>query len=262
MMNSDDVLRRLTAAGSENPRLETRLLLAAFGGDSVGLDAAIDRLLAGTPLSRILGTQEFYGLEFALSADTLDPRQDTEILVDIALSRFTGNPPIRMLDMGTGTGCIIISILHELGVGTGIATDLSAGALETARRNAARHGLGDRINFVQTSWADGIDGTFDLIVSNPPYIRSAVIPNLAKNVQNYDPILALDGGVDGLDAYKSIVTVIKNKLAPGGTALLEIGFDQGDDVMRLVANTGATRNRLHLDLAGNPRVVEISYGDN
>ncbi len=267
----------LKAAGVDDPGLEARMLcrdvLGAGDGDILTgadisataeqqetLNAIIARRARGEPLSRILGWREFWGLRFQLSPDTLDPRPDTEILVQTALTRFTGNPPKRILDIGTGTGCILISLLHEWPDATGVGTDLSAGALETARENARLNGIGNRARFVETRWTAGVEGPFDLIVSNPPYIAGGVIPNLDGNVRNHDPILALDGGADGLDAYRAILTEIKPLLSPGGIALFEVGFDQGDSVPRLVEDSGATPVAVIPDSGGNPRVVECRMG--
>jgi release factor glutamine methyltransferase len=150
--------------------------------------------------------------------------------------------------------------LQEWPKAIAVATDISAGAIETAKRNAEVNGVADRITFIKTSWAAGIEGPFDLILSNPPYIPSGIIPNLATEVKNHDPILALDGGPDGLIAYKAIFTEIKRLLAPGGYALLEIGYDQAESVPRLVAEYGATLSRLVPDLSGIPRVVECHMG--
>ncbi|MGZ9096861.1 MAG: peptide chain release factor N(5)-glutamine methyltransferase [Micavibrio sp.] len=272
-----DLIQRLKKGGVNNPALEARILLknvtelseaSLITGDIPLLDTLqkdllddyVARRLAGEPVSRILGVREFWGLEFALSPDTLDPRPDTEILVETALKRFAGRPPERILDIGTGTGCILISLLHEWPETTGVATDLSAGALDTARRNAEKHGVADRATFVRTSWAAGVEGPFDLILSNPPYIRSDVIPNLDINVKNHDPILALDGGADGLEAYRAILTETKRLISPGGIALFEIGFDQGEAVSRLVEDAGATPGPVIPDWGGNPRVVEGAWG--
>jgi release factor glutamine methyltransferase len=272
-----DIRNRLKAAGVDDPGLESRVLLrdvlgasdgAILAGDEIpatpaqgaALEAMLVRREAGEPLSRVLGFREFWGLNFKLSPDTLDPRPDTETLIETALNRFEGHPPKRILDIGTGTGCILISLLHEWPGATGVATDLSAGALETARENAQINHVADRATFVQTSWAGGIEGLFDLIVSNPPYIVRDVVPNLDVNVRNYDPILALDGGNDGLDAYRSILTEMKTLLSPDGIALFEIGFDQGESVPRLVEESGATPVAVIPDSGGNPRVVECRVG--
>ena len=259
LTEESNLANRLRAAGVENAAFESRIFLKHAGDD---LETMIERRLSGEPLNRVLGYAEFYGLDFELSPDTLDPRQDTELLVDLALERFTGNDRgLRVLDLGTGTGCIIISVLKTLSKATGVATDLSAGALEIATKNARKHGADDRITFVQSDWCQKVGGTFDLILSNPPYIDRGIIPNLAKNVRNYDPILALDGGDDGMDAHKIILTETKKMLNPGGVILLEIGYDQAEKIARLVENIGATLTRIVPDYAGNPRVAEISHGD-
>ncbi|WP_041803040.1 peptide chain release factor N(5)-glutamine methyltransferase [Micavibrio aeruginosavorus] len=270
---------RFRAAGIENPGLEARILVKAALGvadadlitgsaqtypqaDLDRLEGMVARRLAGEPPSRILGSREFWGRDFVLSPDTLDPRADTETLIEVALECFKGRAaPQRILDIGTGTGCIIITLLAEWPGATGVATDLAAGAVEMARLNAHNNGVADRIQVVQTRWADGIDEKFDLIVSNPPYIPSKDIESLDENVRRFDPILALDGGNDGLDAYRAILEQGKSRLKPGGVMLWEIGINQVNDITRLVEIIGATRGRVWADLGGIPRVVEISYGD-
>lgn len=274
-----DIQTRFRAAGVENPGLEARILVKAALGvsdadlitgsaqtypqaDLDRLEAMVARRLAGEPPSRILGSREFWGRDFVLSPDTLDPRADTETLIEAALECFKGRePPKRILDIGTGTGCIIITLLAEWPGAAGVATDLAIGAVDTARLNAANNGVADRIQVVHTRWADGIDDRFDLIVSNPPYIPSKDIESLDENVRRFDPILALDGGNDGLDAYRMILEQGKSRLKPGGVMLWEIGINQLKDITRLVENIGATRGRVWADLGGIPRVVEISYGD-
>ncbi|WP_435641922.1 peptide chain release factor N(5)-glutamine methyltransferase [Micavibrio aeruginosavorus] len=278
-----DIQTRFRAAGVENPGLEARILVkAALGVSDADLitgsaqtypQADLDRLegmvarrLAGEPPSRILGSREFWGRDFVLSPDTLDPRADTETLIEAALECFKGRePPKRILDIGTGTGCIAITLLAEWPGATGVATDLSAGAVDTARLNARNNGVDSRIQVVQTRWVDGIDvesgAGFDLIVSNPPYIPSNDIESLDENVRRFDPILALDGGDDGLNAYRDIITETKRLFNPGGIMLWEIGINQLKDIARLVENAGATRGRTWADLGGIPRVVEISHGD-
>lgn len=269
-----DVRQKLAAGEIDLPDLEARWIIGhvldvsdadiiaggPYNGNISEIGRMVERRLAGEPLSRIFGVREFMGLEFGLSPETLDPRPDTETLVNAVLERFTGNPPGRVLDIGTGTGCILISLLNVWPEARGVATDLSEGALQIARKNAERHGVADRIQFVCTNWAEGIEGPFDVLVSNPPYIDSGIIPNLATEVRNHDPILALDGGPEGLDAYKSIVTEMKKLLVPGGRAFFEIGYDQAEKVSRLVEDSGATPERIIPDLGGNPRVVECRVG--
>lgn len=219
------------------------------------------RINAQKPLSRIYGMRGFWGLDFEVSEHTLDPRPDTEIIIERALELYKENPPQMILDLGTGTGCILISLLHEFRNARGIAVDRSFAALKTAQQNAKRHGCEDRISFICGSWADALTGKFDLIVSNPPYIVSGIIPHLDPEVKNHDPILALDGGFDGLDAYKIIFSSLKNILFSHGKALFEIGYDQGESVLRLAEESGLCGDAMLRDLAGQPRLVEISCGD-
>ncbi|MBI1300364.1 MAG: peptide chain release factor N(5)-glutamine methyltransferase [Alphaproteobacteria bacterium] len=214
------------------------------------------------PLSRIYGEREFWGLPFYVTNHTLDPRQDTETLIEVALKKFPNkNQPIQILDIGTGTGCIVISLLKEFPKANALATDISYNAIQCAQKNTKRHNVDPRINFICGSWIDFINKKFDLIVSNPPYISNQIITTLEPEVQNHDPILALDGGKDGLNPYKKLFPKIKSHLNQAGTALFEIGHDQEQDVMRLAEEAGFSQRCVHVDISTNPRVVEISCGD-
>jgi len=223
----------------------------------------IQRRLLGEPVSKILGKREFWGLEFKVTADTLDPRPETELLVESVLQYARPDQIISILDLGTGTGCILISILHELPAAFGSAVDISPEALEIARHNASKHQVDDRIQFYEGSWFNPVPpkSLFDFIVTNPPYIPNPDIESLNSEVKNHDPILALRGGDDGLNAYRSILSKIKNHLKPDGKAFFEIGFGQAEDITRLVDDSNATLSRVIPDLAGIPRVVEIVSGD-
>lgn len=269
---------RLHEAGIENSDLEARIILQKRAGiawaDIIAgrlpvltaaqedlVDGDVKRRIAGEPLSRIYGERQFWGLDFTLGPATLDPRPDTEILVEKALGAFKTRPPRRILDLGTGSGCIPIALLCEWPESYAVAIDKSAEALDVARLNARRHGVEGRIAFICGDWTQSVQGKFDLIVSNPPYIANPVIPNLAKEVRNHDPILALDGGQDGLDAYKKIFPALFSVLETGGKSFFEIGFDQKENVMRLAEESGLSVIGVHVDYAGLARVVEISCGD-
>lgn len=222
----------------------------------------LEERLNRKPLSRIYGEREFWGLPFYVTEHTLDPRQDTETIIEIALKRFPNKTePLHILDIGTGTGCIVTSLLSEFPNAQGIATDISYDAIECAQKNAMRHNIDPRVNFICGSWTDFLNKKFDLIVSNPPYISNQIIPTLEPEVQNHDPILALDGGDDGLKPYKKLFPKIKNHLNECGIALFEIGHDQEHDVMRLAEEAGLSQRCVHVDISTNPRVVEISCGD-
>lgn len=275
--------RALEEAGVETPALDARLL-ARQGGNFSDADlitkAALPlsdevventqkllfRRLEGEPVSRIAGEREFWSLSFKVTPDTLDPRADTETLVAAALKRAKEiqKKPLRILDLGTGTGCILISLLTELPDATGVAVDINPGALNVSRENAMRHGVDSRIDFRSGSWFAPIEDaeSFDLIVSNPPYIPESVIESLAKEVRNHDPIQALAAGADGLDDYKNLIPEIKKHLACGGFALLEIGQGQEIDLARLVEDSNMTRGESYVDLGGILRVVEIVHGEN
>lgn len=225
---------------------------------------AAKRRMAGEPLSRIIGKREFWGLEFALSGATLDPRPDTETLVEAVLKSLKGREkdPLNILDMGTGTGCILIALLSELPNARGYALDLSFEALKTATQNAATHKMRDRFYAVQGSWMEAFQpGYFDLIVSNPPYIEESDIENLSCEVKNHDPVLALSGGKTGLDCYEKIIFNLKTHLNSHNRAFLEIGIGQVESLQRLVDDSNLCLCDSVADIAGIPRVVEICRGD-
>lgn len=265
--------QKLKAADIELPDLEARILLREFAGvsdadiltdnmpifDQTKLNQAIERRVAGEPMGRILGYREFWGRKFYLSSATLEPRPDTETLIEAVLG--SGLKPKRILDLGTGTGCILLTLLHEIPSATGIGVDLSAEACETAQKNAEAQDISGRAEFVNGNWTDSIDEKFDLIVSNPPYIPSETILNLEKNVRDFDPMLALDGGKDGLDPYRNLLGTLKNSLAAGGYIFFEIGISQVPDIKRLVDANGATLHDVYVDLGGVERVLKISFGD-
>jgi len=277
--------QRFRQAGIENPALDARILLKSVLGltdaDFIGGNADIDttpevedkieelviRRLAGEPLSKILGIREFWGLPFKVTKDVLDPRADTETIMEQAIRLFKDKPaPRRILDLGTGSGCLLISLLHQFPDATGIGVDISAAALAVAQENAHINNVADRARFLEGRWFEALaaesDAKFDLIVSNPPYIPSADIPNLEVNVRNHDPILALDGGNDGLDPYKIIFSQIKEHLYRHSFALFEFGIFQGPDIARLAGNAGLSVHGLHPDIAGILRVIEITSGEN
>ena len=225
------------------------------------LDSAFEKLLAGTPLSRITQRQEFFGLSFGLNSDTLDPRQDTEIIPDIIQKRFGGKFTGPFIDLGTGSGCLAISVLYTNPDSLCLAVDLSWEACRQAYENAQYHKCEGRFLAICGDWAESIKGKVPLILSNPPYIPSTDIESLDENVREFDPILALDGGKDGFDAIKKILNTLKTILLPHGFALIEIGYNQLNDMQRLIEKYGLDLSDVHLDSAGIPRVVEISYGD-
>lgn len=268
---------RLKSAGIDSAELDARMLAgAALGLDLTGLITATKRMLthdeairfenfmqrrlAGEPVARILGVKEFWGLTLQLSPATLVPRPDTETVVELALEierdDRRANLPLRIADIGTGSGAILLALLSEWPDATGVGTDISPEALRTARRNASHLGFGPRAAFVACSYAAALSGTFDLIVSNPPYIRSAEIAGLGHEVRDYDPPTALDGGTDGLDAYRELIPQAARLLAPGGVLIVEAGCGQSGPISELMAASGLTSERLpKADLAGIPRAV-------
>jgi release factor glutamine methyltransferase len=272
------VQRALTAAGVEDGGRDARLLVAAAAGvdtaaiiarperrlaadEQARLEAMVARRCAREPVSRILGEREFYGRCFALSPATLDPRPDSETLIEAALGIAARESwrerPIRILDIGTGTGCLLLTLLAELPLATGLGTDISDAALKTAALNAASLGVAQRVHFARAEALDGIDGPFDLVVSNPPYIPSGDIAGLSAEVREYDPHAALDGGPDGLDIYRRIVAGLGRVLS--GWAIFEVGAGQAEAVALLLqqafVKTRQAEVSRHSDLGGHTRCV-------
>lgn len=269
----------LREAGIATPELDARLLLCHAAGLSheayvagaggpvqpatlARFGTAIDRRLKREPVARITGTREFYGRGFTIAPPALDPRPDTETLIEAALAlverRGWRDQTFSLLDLGTGTGCILVTLLAELPCAQGLGTDLSPSALALAAANAARLGVGLRAAFMVADWLDGIDGKFDLVLSNPPYLASGEIAGLAPEVAAYDPMLALDGGPDGLDAYRRIAAGAPKVLTGGGQLLVEIGAGQAAQVSDIFRAAGLKLDQsqpIGRDLAGRPRVV-------
>jgi len=266
----------LKQRGIESAELDARLLAgAAFDLDLTGLIAAstrtvtpgeatsleslMQRRLAGEPVARILGTKEFWGLPIKLSPATLVPRPDTETVVEFALDIARDEAdamPRRIVDIGTGSGAILLALLSEWREATGVGTDISVAALQTANDNAKRLGFAPRASFVACNYTAALSPMFDLIVSNPPYIRSSDIAELDREVRDYDPLAALDGGADGLDAYREIIPQAARLLAPGGTLIVEAGCGQSGPISQLMSASGLTSARPpKADLAGIPRAV-------
>jgi len=274
------------AAGLETPALDARrLVLESLSLDSAALlreperalrpieqariSLAKSRRLSQEPVSRILGVRAFYGLDFEISPATLDPRPDTETLVDgvlrlIASNRIPGGENSRILDIGTGTGAILAALIFRLPQATGVGTDISDQALEIASRNANRLGLKGRVTFRHTSWLDGIDGPYDIIVSNPPYIQTQELEYLDPEVIDFDPAIALDGGPDGLHAYREIARSVHRIIRPGGWIVTEVGAGQADSVTEILkcglastAGDVAVHHEIWRDLGGIGRCVAI-----
>jgi release factor glutamine methyltransferase len=216
-----------------------------------------ERRLRGEPIARIFGEKEFFGLSFSLNAATLVPRPETEMLVVRALALLEGRHHKRILDLGTGTGCIGISILTESPSATAVAVDLSADALGIANANAARHGVAKRFETREGSWFDPLQvgEDFDVIVSNPPYVERSAIETLSPEVRDHDPRAALDGGEDGLDAYRLIIEEAPHWLKPAGSVVVEIGAGQAARVDSLFHQGGFTEVFVEKDLAGLDRLV-------
>jgi release factor glutamine methyltransferase len=272
-----DLARRFRDAGIESPELDARLLVGAMLGldltamavqsqailprdAAAQIEAFAERRLAGEPVARILGEKEFWGLRFALSPDTLVPRPDTEAVVAAALDvarTIDPSAPLRIADIGTGSGAILLALLSQLPHASGIGTDIAPAALSTAKQNAEALALGGRAMFTLSDYFAALSGTFDLIVSNPPYVRTADIGTLSKEVRDHEPRRALDGGTDGLAAYRTLCAQSPAHLARGGALIVEVGHDQADAVADLMEAAGLNVAKpFRRDLAGIPRVVE------
>ena len=268
-----DARSRLEAAGVPGPVIDARVLVEAACGvtraDIVGdphrelsagqverLDAYLERRIRREPVSHILGRKGFWNIMLGVTADVLTPRPETEVIVDHALRLFPEGGPFRILDLGVGSGAILLAILAERPAARGLGIDVSEEALAVARDNAARLGLADRIALVRGDWSGCLAGSeFDLVVSNPPYIASPVIETLDPEVRDYEPRIALDGGPDGLEAYRQLAPEILRMLRPGGRFLVEIGYDQRAAAESLFRAAGAMEVETLQDLSTHDRVV-------
>lgn len=268
----------LAAAGIRDAEREARFLLMgllgleprdlalqgdhALGGAAPRVGAALRRRAAGEPVARILGAWEFWGLPFTLVPETLVPRADTETVVEAALSALPDRTaPLRILDLGTGSGCILVALLTELPNATGIGLDRSEAALRTARANADANGTGARALFACGDWCESLRGPFDLVVSNPPYIAAGTIPGLDREVAQHDPRAALDGGPDGLDAYRKILRSLGSArlLKPGAPIVVEIGYDQAEAVREIGVAAGLRAAGVSRDLPGHDRALTFTH---
>lgn len=270
---------RLAAAGVDSARLDARLLVAEVVGltapalssraelpldaaQAARLDAMVARREGREPVSRILGRRGFWTLDLALGPATLDPRPDSETVIDAVLADVSDRgTALRLLDFGTGSGCLLLALLSELPAATGLGVDRSLAALEVARANARHSGLAERAAFTLSDWGAALDGWFDVIVANPPYIRGGDIAGLEPEVARFDPRLALDGGADGLDCYRALAPDIARLLAPGGLAVLEVGQGQVPAVEALLAAAGLQTLSARRDLGGVERCVVARWPD-
>ena len=268
----DEAAKRLAAAGIEDARREARLLLAAATGweaaaivahpereldqgQANSLAELLRRRAAREPLSRIQGWREFWSLRFALGPDTLDPRPDSETLIEAALTLTDRNRALSVLDLGTGSGCLLLALLSEVPKARGLGIDLSQGAIAVAEANARALGLAERARFRRGNWGAGLAEQFDLVLCNPPYIPGGDIGGLAPEVARFDPLLALAGGSDGLDSYRRLSDELPRLLLPSGSAIVEIGAGQEVAVAAILAAGGLVPQGSRADLAGTVRCL-------
>jgi release factor glutamine methyltransferase len=271
----DAATARLAAAGIEQPRFEARVLLAAaLETSSTTILAYPERVLSSVearrladflfrragrePMARLLGRREFWSLDFKLSPETLVPRPDSETLIEAAIAELPDRAaPLRVLDFGTGTGCLLLAFLREFPAASGVGVDVAPGAAETARENAAALGLADRAGFLAGCWGDAIFGRFDVILANPPYIESGAIAGLAPEVARYEPRRALDGGADGLSFYRLLAPETARLLSETGIALFEIGSGQVASVTAIMEEADLKTYKVCSDLAGIGRCILV-----
>ncbi|MDH3668786.1 MAG: peptide chain release factor N(5)-glutamine methyltransferase [Paracoccaceae bacterium] len=264
---------RLAGSGVPEPERDARLLYrwaaridgaalsAALGAraeddELTQFEQAIVARMRRVPVAQITGEREFWGRRFAVTPDVLDPRPETETLIDAALA---GPEPQRILDLGIGSGCILLTLLAEWRGATGAGVDISPAALDVARRNADRLNVADRATLILSDWFEAVEGRFDLIVSNPPYIAEAEIADLDPEVRLHEPIQALRAGADGLAAYREIIAGVRHHLAPEGRVLLEIGPGQADEVSTLLAAAGLRVQAVFRDLDARNRVISARF---
>ena len=215
----------------------------------------VERRLKGEPISKIFGRRDFYSSTFLISTEVLDPRPESELIVDIANNFILDKKFKNVLDLGTGSGCILLSILKENKKINGIGTDISFDAINIAKQNSSNLNLDERALFIVSNWFDSIDGSYDLIVSNPPYISSAEITNLSSSVKNYDPLVSLDGGSDGLACYKEIADDVNRIIRKNGRLILEIGYNQADDVIKIFESNEFYLLKKYNDISGLDRIL-------
>lgn len=268
----EQAVERLRKAGIESPRLEARLLLAhAMGVAQEDLvtgrnapnaeqlaqfSALLARREAREPIAYILGKREFWSLDFAVGPGVLIPRPESETLVETALAEFpASNAPLRVLDLGTGSGCLLIAFLKERGHAHGIGVDILPEALAWAERNVRAHGMANRVKLICGAWAEDVDGVFDVILCNPPYVADTERALLAPEVARYEPSIALDAGKDGLDAYRQLAPQIRDRLRSHGRAYVEVGQGQATDVATIFEGSGLSVVRTVKDLAGVSRCL-------
>ncbi len=265
----------LQHARIETASLDARLLLqhvlgvsreALLANDRLGLtprerahyQTLIDRRSRRQPVSQLIGEREFWGMAFKVTPAVLDPRPDSETLIDAVLERYGDkDAPLSILDLGTGTGCLLLALLNEFRQARGTGVDISEEALKVAKDNAAAHGMARRATFMRSNWGEKVQDTFDVVISNPPYIETAAIASLAPEVAQYEPRLALDGGADGLDCYRAIFRELPRVLKKDGMAAFEIGLGQRKDIETLAVAQGLRVVGVRSDLAGIPRCVLV-----
>ena len=260
--------QRLRAAGIDGAARDARALVAhalgvaanrivLLGSDPIDLKAQerlagyLERRLRHEPVSKITGWRQFWGRDFHISKAVLDPRPETETVIVEALK----HPAATVLDLGTGSGILAVTLMAEWPKAQALATDISPAALAVAGKNAARYDIGDRLSFAQSNWFEGVQGEFDLIVANPPYIAMEEMAGLDRDVRDFDPHIALTPGGDGLDPYRLIAAAVGRHLSPDGRLIVEIGHQQAADVLQIFQDAGLSSLCCHPDLAGRDRVI-------
>ena len=264
---------RLETAGVDGPVIDARLLVEAASGASridiitdphrlltdeqaLTLESLVSRREKREPVSHILGVRGFWKIMLKVTPDVLTPRPDTESLLDVLLPRIPADHPLSVLDLGVGSGAILLAILSERPAARGLGVDVSAEAVAVARENAANLGLSSRVALLRGDWTAGLAcESFDVVVANPPYVPTGELADLAPEVRDHEPRLALDGGLDGLDAYRELAPQVMRVLRPEGVFAVEVGLGQAAAVQRLFEDAGAASVSVHNDLTDRPRIV-------
>jgi release factor glutamine methyltransferase len=267
---------QLNAAGIESSRLDARLLMqhvlqcsrealllreeqTLLSEQQEAYFQLLEKRIAYQPISQITGKREFWGLEFYVTEDTLDPRPNSETLIEAVLRlRPEKSTHHNLLDLGTGTGCLLLSLLREYSQAGGVGVDKSKKALAVAKQNAYHLGLDKRVQWLNSNWTDGISQMFDIVITNPPYIPTETIKTLSADVRDHEPRLAIDGGKDGLDAYRLLAKQVPGVLKPGGLLAMECGVGQAEDIAAMFEIAGMQVNAIEQDLAGIDRVVVLT----
>lgn len=249
-------IQKLVDAECDTPQREAQILLEHAAGDDALFQQLLERRCAREPMSQILGERGFWEHDFIVTPDVLTPRPDSEVLIEEAIKLLSDKyKPYRFLDLGTGSGCLLLTLLHEFPEATGLGIDKSSVALNVAKQNANKLNLQEKVEFKQGNWAEGLTDSFELVISNPPYIPQAHIEGLMPEVRDYEPLMALEGGEDGLQFYREISAQLENILSKDSWLIFEVGQGQADEVAAIAVQNGFALQNIRKDYGGVERAV-------